>query len=192
MAKQKKEPVDIEKALTLYRITDELRQITDSIIENGGECSDETFTALQLWQEEFTVKVEKICHVIASKIDAPRSYFENVKAAADAKIKQLDQAEKNLKKYVMRGMIDTDAKSIKRDDGLFSVSLRDGSAGVEITDEKKLPYEFTEIVELIKPKTAAIKEALLAGAEIPGARLVYGEKYLMIRSKTAKGDNDNG
>jgi hypothetical protein len=196
MAKAKKEkPVlDVEKALTLYQITSELQQITDSIIENGGECDEQTFAALQLWQEEFTIKVEKICHVIASKIDGPRQYFERVKAAADAKIKQLDATEKSLKKYILRGMVDTDTKSIKRDDGLFSVSLCDGRTSVEILDEKKLPYKYVEIVEVIKKKTDLIKKDMEAGEKVEGARLMRGEPYLRIISKAAKaeGEKENG
>lgn len=190
MAKQKKEPVDVSKALTLYQITSELQQITNTIMDAGGECNEETFKALQCWQEELTIKAEKICHVIELKINAPRSYYEKVKAAASAEIEKLDKTEKNLKKYLAHGMADTNTKSIKRDDGLFSISLCDGKASVQITDEGKLPHELVSVVELVKPKTKEIKEALERGENIPGAMLVYGEKYLMIRNAGKKENND--
>lgn len=190
MAKQKKEPVDVSKALTLYQITSELQQITNAIMDAGGECDEQTFKALQEWQEEFTIKAEKICHVIELKINAPRNYYEKVKAAASAEIEKLDKAEKNLKKYLAQGMADTNTKSIKRDDGLFSVSLCDGRAGVQIADEGKLPHEFVSVFQLVKPKTKEIKEALGRGENIPGATLVYGDKYLMIRNAGKKVDND--
>lgn len=50
---------------TLYEISDELRQIIDTIEENGGEVDEFIEEALAIKQEELESKVEAYCNVIA-------------------------------------------------------------------------------------------------------------------------------
>jgi len=190
MAKAKKEPVDNSKALAAITIAGELQNIVNSIIEAGGECDDATMAQLATWTERLEVKAENI-GLVKMRLESDAAYFKQVEEAARAQRKSRESAVGRLTKYLARCMEIADVKSIRRNDGLFSISLCDGRAGVEILDEKKLPYEFTEIVELVKPKTAAIKEALQLGESVPGASLVFGEKYLQIRSKAAKAEGEN-
>ena len=60
-----------------------------------------------------------------------------------------------------------------------TLSVREGSQAVEITDERMLPQGFFTRV----PNKAAIKSAILAGEPPPGAVLVKGEDTLSIRTK---------
>jgi hypothetical protein len=106
--------------------------------------------------------------------------------------KSKEAAVKRLTEYLARCMSVAGVKSIKKDDGLFSISLVAGRASCQITDEKKLPFDLVEVVELIKPKTPAIKEALERGEQVPGATLEYGEPFISIRIKSAKGEENNG
>ena len=50
---------------TLYEISDELRQIIDTIEENGGEVDEFIEEALAIKQEELESKVEAYCNLIA-------------------------------------------------------------------------------------------------------------------------------
>lgn len=188
MAKQKK---DESQALTLFAISNELQQIINSIEESGGECNDETFALLQSWQAELTDKGESIAHVIARK-EGKAEYWRRVKAAADAELRAEERGIAGLKKYLRDAMLATGTKSIKRADGLFSIGIQSGRASVHVSDEKKLPYDLVDVVELIKPKTPAIKEALERGEQVPGATLEYGEPFISIRIKSAKGEENNG
>lgn len=192
MAKAKKEQANTELVTTAIGISSELRQIVEQIEANGGECDDTTFAALQGWQAALEVKAESIAHV-KLRLEADAAYWQQYEDAAKAMRKSKEAAVKRLTDYLARCMATAGVKSIKRDDGLFSISLQQGRASCAIRDEKKLPFELVDVVELIKPRTAEIKKRLEAGEEVPGATLEYGADYLTIRAASSKkGDTDNG
>lgn len=180
MAKSKKEPVNTELVTTAIGISSELRQIVEQIEANGGECDDATFAALQGWQAALEVKAESIAHV-KLRLEADAAYWQQYEDAARAKRKSKEAAVKRLTDYLALCMVTAGVKSIKRDDGLFSISLQQGRASCVVHNEKKLPFELVDIVELIKPRTAEIKERLEAGEEVPGATLEYGANFVTIR-----------
>ena len=72
-------------------------------------------------------------------------------------------------------------KSIKKNDGLFSVSLCEGKTAVRIENENILPVDLVEIVEVTRPKTAEIKARIESGEDVPGATVERGESYVTIR-----------
>jgi len=64
-----------------------------------------------------------------------------------------------------------------------TLSLRAPSLSVDVSDVNALPQGyFTEVTTRI-PGKEAIKEAFLAGNEIPGAAIVTGEPVLTVRIK---------
>lgn len=182
MAKKEKEVNTelIAKANSAMNIAQEIRAVVDSIIEAGGECNDDTLAALQTWNAALEVKAENIAFV-KIKLEKEAEYFQAVEDAAKARRKARESALERIKNYLRDCMIAADVKSIKKGDGLFSFSLVEGRIKTVVADETLLPYEFTDIVEVIKPKSAAIKAALEAGEEVPGAHLERGEDYVMIR-----------
>ena len=62
----------------------------------------------------------------------------------------------------------------------FSVTLRPGTPGVVITDETALPDAFVRVTR--QPDKAAIKDALNAGTDVPGAALANGMPSITLRS----------
>jgi len=194
MAKTQKQKPDTAMVTSAIGIAAELQQIVAGLEANGGECDDDTLAALQNWQAALEVKAESIAHV-KLRLEADAEYWQKYEDAARAMRKSKEAAVKRLTEYLARCMSVAGVKSIKKDDGLFSISLVAGRASCQITDEKKLPFELVDVVELIKPKKKEIQEALEAGREIPGAALEYGNDYVMIRAKSSKkpeGENDNG
>jgi len=194
MAKAKKEPVNTAMVTSAIGIAAELQDIVARIESAGGECDDDTLAALQNWQAALEIKAENIGHV-KMKLEADAGYWQQYEDAARAMRKSKEAAVKRLTEYLARCMQLAGVKSIKKDDGLFSISLVAGRASCQISDEKKLPFELVDVVELIKPKKKEIQAALEAGREIPGAALEYGNDYVMIRAKSSKkpeGENDNG
>jgi hypothetical protein len=183
---------DVSLVTTAIGIASELRQIVEQLEANGGECDDATFAALQGWQAALEVKAENIAHV-KLRLESEAAYWQQYEDAARAMRKSKEAAVKRLTDYLARCMATAGVKSIKRDDGLFSISLQQGRASCVIRDEKKLPFELVDVVELIKPRTAEIKERLEAGEEVPGATLEYGADYVTIRAASSKkGEPDNG
>ena len=169
-----------EKALTAFTIASELRAVIDRIIEAGGECSDETLSEMQGWQASLEAKAENIAHVSA-KIDGEIAYFQAVEEKAKSHRKAREAAKDRIRKYLAHCMATAGVKSIKQNDGLFSISLVDGRVSPKVFDEGVLPQDLVDVVEVYKPKMQAIKERLEAGVEIPGARLEQGDPYIMIR-----------
>ena len=181
MAKKKSEnPETTERAMSAIEIAGELRTITDAIIEAGGECNDETFAQLQNWQAALEVKAENI-GLVKERIETEIEYFKRIEEAARARRKARENTIDRLRKYLAGAMQMAGVKSIKRNDGLFSISLVDGRESVQIDDINKLPMDMTDIVEVIKPRTDAIKDRLTAGQEVPGAHIERGEPYVTIR-----------
>lgn len=182
MAAKKKSdnPEATKRALTAIEIATELRTITDAIIEAGGECNDETFAQLQNWQAQLEVKAENI-GLVKERIEAEIEYFKRIEEAAKARRKARENTIDRLRKYLAGAMQMANTKSIKRNDGLFSISLVDGRESVEIDDQNKIPMDLCEIVEVVKPLKDKIQERIAAGETVPGAHIERGEPYVMIR-----------
>jgi hypothetical protein len=62
-----------------------------------------------------------------------------------------------------------------------TLSVRNGSAKVIVTDETALPETFIRIKR--EPDKARIKVALQDGTQIPGATLSNAEEYITVRTK---------
>jgi hypothetical protein len=180
MAKRKENPEAEVKALSAIEIATELRTITDSIIEAGGECSDDVFQQLENWQVLLEVKAENI-GLVKERIEAEIEYFKRIEEAARARRKARENTIDRLRKYLAGAMQMAGVKSIKRNDGLFSISLVDGREAVEIDDQNKIPMDLCEIVEVVKPLKDKIQERIAAGETVPGAHIERGEPYVMIR-----------
>ena len=178
----KKKSTDIATATTAFAICSEIESIVASIIEADGECDDETFAQLTEWKAALEVKAENI-GLVKLRLEGESAYFKAVEEAARNQRKSRESAVERLKKYFADCMKKADVKSIKKNDGLFSVSLCAGRASVSIPDAAKLPMDYVDIVEQYKPRTDAVKAALEAGKEIPGAALEYGPDYVVVRAK---------
>ena len=66
---------------------------------------------------------------------------------------------------------------------LFQITIRKNPPSVDVFDDKQIPAEYWVTPEP-KPPVAAISKTLLsnaikAGAEVPGARLVQGTKLVI-------------
>lgn len=157
------------------------------IIADNGECSDETLAELQQWQGALEVKAANI-GLAKTRLDADAEYYKSIEEAARARRKAVEASSARLKLYLRDCMQVAGVKSIRGD--LFSFSLVQGRVKAVIENKELLPYEFTGIVEVINPKTDAIKAALEAGTEVPGAHLERGEDYVMIRQAGRKETED--
>lgn len=186
MAKKTKtaeETALVERAESAILIAIELQDIVKNIMENGGECDDNTMANLDAWTAKFEVKAENIGHV-DTRLSFDVEYYKAIEAAAKGKRVAIENTQKRLKKYLKDCMVVADTKTIRGD--LFTFSLTKGRASLEITNEGKLPCNLVEVVEVTKPKSAEIKEKILAGEVVPGAEVVYGESFVTIRKAGKK------
>lgn len=180
MAKKKTDEGAEARAMTTMQIADELRTLADQIIEAGGEITETQFLKLKEWNLRLEEKAQNIALLFERKA-ADASFLKVIEDKARAQRKAIENGCDRLREYLAAAMQQAGVKSIKCD-GLFSVSLVDGRQSVQIDDAGKLEIgRFAKIVEQIQPDKDAIKAALDAGEEVPGAHVEIGRPYLMIR-----------
>lgn len=108
-------------------------------------------------------------------------------AAIDTEIDRLNGLRKaaegsanRLKKRIAEYMERTGQKHLDGHIGKFT--LRAGSASVDVQDTSIIPAEYWRVVpETRAVDKNAIKEAIRAGAEVPGARIVIGAPSLLMK-----------
>lgn len=115
--------------------------------------------------------------------------IKNVEADAlsiEAEISRLQHRASSIKSSVTNGK--GAIKAIMEAGGyrtmktaLFSITLADGSESVDIFDEAAIPDAYLVVKTETRPDKKAIKEALKDGREVPGAKVVRGEKSVRIK-----------
>lgn len=93
-----------------------------------------------------------------------------------------ESAEKRgaaMRRLALRLMTAGDLRSVKLPEG--TLSRVKGRESVEVTDESCLPTRFMKEKVTRSPDKTAIKEMLLSGMDVPGARIVVGEETLQVR-----------
>lgn len=174
-----------KKEYPLYAIVLEIREILDLIEQKDGECDDETYNKLVQWQGTLAEKSEKICHLKA-KLENEILYYKKIEESARIRRTNLEKTIERLRNYLAQSMSIANVKQIKKEGGLFTISLHEGKEKVVIENAEALPFDCIEIVEQIKPKTDIIKSRLKKGENIPGAKLIIGDPYVIIRTPAEK------
>lgn len=151
---------------TLYEIGKEQLAILGDIELNDGEITTEIQQRIDLLAENFEEKAIAYGYVIKQ--------YEGEESLIDAEIKRLQELKKKsakvsdyLKERISGAMIDFGIEKIETP--TLKLSFRKSEA-VEVVDESLLDQQFFNYKPTID-KTA-IKAAIKAGEEVPGARIV--------------------
>lgn len=87
--------------------------------------------------------------------------------------KAINNRKEGIKGYIKEQM--ELAKIDKVKTPIFTVAIQNNPAALEITDEKKIPDRFFNIIpEHLELNNAILKDALKAGENIEGAKLTHG------------------
>jgi hypothetical protein len=163
--------------LSLYKVADDLAPLLESGIDvESGEISPELGAALAT----FEGKAEAVTAFILNT-DATA---QAVRAAAKKLIERAEAMEMRadrLRHYLAFNMKRTGITSICSNDGSFEAKLHIArDASVSIFDEKQIPAEFMRIPEpkppVPVPNKKAIAEAIKAGIDVPGAKIVKSDR----------------
>lgn len=138
--------------------------------------------------EAVTDTLEGIEGMLEEKATNVAKFMRNLESAASAikeaeqqmaqRRKAIESRAQGLKDYLKHNM---EASGITRiESPWFVLAVQKNPASVELADEDALPDEFKQEVVTVKADKTAIKEALKAGQEVPGARLAQGTR-LAIR-----------
>jgi len=111
---------------------------------------------------------------------------EAMAAALDAMMKDMGERKQRIKARAERRrgialslMQAVGERKIERPD--FTASVRSVPPKVEITDEAALPDALCKVTR--SPDKAAIKQAIEAGEDVPGAMMSNGTETLTVRTK---------
>lgn len=155
--------------MKLYQISDAIRQALDHI-----ELDEETGEILNA-DALHAVEVEA-----ADKIEATALYLRELDAEAKAAKDEADRMIARVKSmqkrsdYLKAMLIDALHATGKVKTARVSVSIRTSKA-IEVADGVTLPDAFVTVRTTTTPNKTALKEAIEAGADIEGVRLVERE-----------------
>lgn len=161
----------MKNALTLYSITDRFLQAFEALPDSG--------------LDEATIfdTLESIEGELVEKGRAVAAFYLNLEAEADAveamanRLKERAKAARArteaMRSYLLTNMQRAGITEIKAEDGTFTAKIKKNPPAVEIWAPEFIPEEFMRTPEPPPPapSKSAIKEALAAGTEVPGARL---------------------
>jgi hypothetical protein len=165
----------------LYVIAGEYLALAERLgaLDLDAQTIEDTIEASGLG-DDLAVKAQGITHIAREAV----KYNDLI----DAEIERLRALKVNrekiaagLHKYLLDNM--QRAGISKIDCPLFSIGVRHNPPAVEVLDADALPLSYWRTPEpkppVAAPDKAAIKLALQAGTEVPGARLVQGLKLVI-------------
>lgn len=153
--------------LSLYNIQTEFLQLTDALIENGGELTPEIEEALQLNKDNLETKGSNY-GLVVRQLEAENDVIN----AEIARLTNLKKSRANtvdrLKQSLSTAMEVYGFEEIKTP--ILKISFRK-SESVEIADETKVEAKYMVSKTTTSPDKTAIKEAIKAGEVVSGAIL---------------------
>jgi hypothetical protein len=154
--------------MNIYDVV-EIESLIDRIAEaNEGEIPDALLMELVAKQTESLVQIEKLCRYIKHL-----ESFEEICDSEMVRIGKLKAQADNRMKSIRRYLTPYVVARGKFDAGTFKLSTRKSSR-VDIDADFNEPEFMVEKITH-SPDKAKIKDAIMAGSMIPGARLVESD-----------------
>lgn len=157
--------------MNLYNLTNECKGLYDAILatadEETGEADLSLVTALAERQEEWDKKAVSVaCVFRALGEDSDRIGREIERLTAIKK--RLDRERERVKEGLDAACRALGVESVK---GMYANISYRASEQTVIDDERSLPEEYLTVKTTYTPNKTAIKEAIKAGKEVPGAHI---------------------
>ena len=165
-------------AITLYEIAREYRDDLEKLAE--ADLDDQTLTdTLDSMGGELQAKATNVAYFIRN-LEASAAAIKEAEAHMAARRKALENRAARTKDYLLASMMVAGVQKVECPH--FRLTVRDNPGAVEVYQPELIPASFMRQPEPPPPAPdkAAIKEAMKAGQEVPGCRLVQG-KRLEIR-----------
>lgn len=157
--------------MNLYSLTNECRELYESVLktadEETGEVDLSLVTALTERQEEWDKKAVSVaCVYRALGEDSDRVEHEIERLTAIKK--RIDKERERVKNGLDAACRALGVESVR---GMYaSISYRSSEHTV-VDSEDELPEEYLTVRTVRSPNKTAIKEAIRAGKEVPGAHI---------------------
>ena len=159
-------------SLTLYQLADQYEEALSTLLDADlpPEAIADTLEGLQGAIEEKAKNVAAFVRNIEASAEAIRAAEKQMAERRQ----MLERKAQRIREYLLTNM--QRAGISKIDSPWFSLAVRDNPEAVAIDDEAALPAEYVRVKEVRSPDKAAIKDALKAGQDVPGCRLVRGQR----------------
>ena len=169
--------------MTLYDIDAQIAALAGAA-EDDMLIDAETGELISVSQALDALRMER-----ETKLENVACWVKNLSAEADAireeenrLIKRRKAAETkaaNLKAWLLAAMTREDGTTDKLKTGRVMVSVKKNPPSTVVDDEALLPWAYKTVKEIVAQDKAAIKAAILAGEEVPGAHLEYGRSVVI-------------
>lgn len=150
------------------------------LLEKHPELADDEDLRADMFEGE-TDMVPIVSRLVGMKLDAD-TMAGAVKQRKQDIVDRLARYERKadgIKALIKSVMIAAGIPKVTLPDA--TVSILDPRVIVEVTDLDAIPQGFAKFEK--KPDKTALKAALMAGEEVPGAALGFSEEGLMVRTK---------
>ena len=148
----------------------------------------EKLDALDLPEEAIADTLEGLKGELQEKCQNVAAYNENILALANAKkmaakrlseqAKAIESKSARLVNYLDQNMKKAGISEISCD--LFTIKYKKNPPSVEIDDESKIDRKYINKKVTVSPDKAAIKKAIQEGKTITGARIIQGQRLVIV------------
>ena len=159
---------------TLYDIAAEYRQTADKLADL--DLDEQTIAdTLEGMSGALELKAQNVV-MFARNLEATATAIKEAETNMASRRKALEHRAAGLRRYALSAMQVAGVQSIECP--YFKLSVRKNPTAVEVFDAAQIPAQFMRTPEPPPPAPdkKAITEAIKAGQEVPGARLVSGER----------------
>jgi Gp157 protein len=164
--------------MKLYEIEQNYLAALDIFTDPDADIPAEVVTGtLEVIEGEFEQKAIAVA-AFAHQMEEEAKAIKAAEGRMSKRRKTLEGRARWLKDYVKTGMEVVGMKKIPCP--WFVISVAKNPGAIDVFDESVLPTEFKSYETITHIDKAAIKEAIAAGREVPGARVVNGTR-LTIR-----------
>jgi len=159
---------------TLYEIAAEYRTATDKLADLDLDAQTIADT-LEGLSGDLETKAQNVAFFVRN-LEATAAAIKQAEADMAARRKAMENRADGLKRYIFESM--TVAGIEKIECPHFRLAIKNNPAAVEIFEPGLVPASFMRTPEPPPPAPdkTAIKEALKAGQDVPGARLTSGQR----------------
>lgn len=164
-------------ALTLFQIAAEFRHITDVLMDSG--CDEQTLTdTLEGEEWPLALKAQNYGFVIRNLESTAASIKEAEKQMADRR-KSIEKRAAALIERLKTGLEIAGVQKLECPH--FAITIKKNPPSVDVWDEKQIPAAYMRTPEPPPPPVAvpdkvAIKAAIAAGQDVPGAQMAQGTR----------------
>ena len=163
---------------TLYDIAAEYRQTADKLADL--DLDEQTIAdTLEGMSGALELKAQNVV-MFARNLEATATAIKEAETAMAARRKAIEHRAAGPRRYALSAMQVAGVQSIECP--YFKLSVRKNPTAVEVFDAAQIPAQFMRTPEPPPPAPdkKAITEAIKAGKEVPGARLVSGERLEVL------------